>query len=121
MAFVKKYKTIILISVFFIMIFISNNSFAMTPTEITEGMSISGAEIHQFEDAGGRIVGVIKVIGTCCSVGMLMVLGIKYMIGSTEEKAEYKKSFLIYILGAVIFFGIFSILDKLYLVINEML
>ena len=31
-----------------------------------------------------------------------MILGIKYMIGSVEEKAEYKKSMIPYIIGILL-------------------
>ena len=34
-----------------------------------------------------------------------MILGIKYMTGSAEEKAEYKKTMVPYLVGAVILFG----------------
>ena len=53
----------------------------------------------------GKILGVIKVIGTVVSVATLMVIGIKYMIGSVEEKAEYKKTLVPYIIGAGILFS----------------
>ena len=34
-----------------------------------------------------------------------MVLGIKYMVGSAEEKASYKKTMMPYIVGAILLFG----------------
>jgi len=34
-----------------------------------------------------------------------MVIGIKYMMGSAEEKAEYKKVMVPYIIGAVLLFA----------------
>jgi len=54
---------------------------------------------------GSQILGIIRVAGTIGAVGILMVLGIKYMMGSTEEKAEYKKTMLPYIIGAVLLFA----------------
>ena len=36
---------------------------------------------------------------------VLVVLGIKYMIGSAEEKAEYKKTMIPYIIGAILVFA----------------
>ena len=49
-----------------------------------------------------KILGVIQVIGSVVAVGVLMVIGIKYMMGSAEEKAEYKKSFLPLIIGIIL-------------------
>ena len=38
-----------------------------------------------------------------------MVIGIKYMMGSAEEKAEYKKTMLPYLIGAIILFAAVNI------------
>ena len=54
---------------------------------------------------GDRIFGIVQVVGIIISVVWLAVLGIKYMMGSTEEKAEYKKTMLPYIVGAVLVGG----------------
>lgn len=50
------------------------------------------------------ILGIIQIVGTILSVVMLMAIGIKYMMGSVEEKAEYKKTLKPYIIGAFIVF-----------------
>ena len=34
-----------------------------------------------------------------------MVLGVRYMMGSAEEKAEYKKVMIPYLIGAVLLFA----------------
>ncbi len=59
----------------------------------------------QFWNVGNNVLGIIQIVGTVIAVGVLMVLGIKYMMGSAEEKAEYKKTMLPYIIGAVILFA----------------
>lgn len=56
------------------------------------------------------VVGVISLIGMITSVLVLVILGIKYMIGSVEEKAEYKKSMIPYLIGAVMVFSISTLL-----------
>ena len=50
------------------------------------------------------IVSAIKIIGIVVSVVALMIIGIKYMLGSVEEKAEYKKTLIPYIIGACLLF-----------------
>lgn len=62
----------------------------------------------------GTVIGVINVIGIVTSVITLMVIGIKYMIGSVEEKAEYKKTMGMYLLGAFLIFSITTIPNILY-------
>ena len=56
------------------------------------------------------ILTVITTIGMIVSVLILAILGIKYMLGSVEEKAEYKKDMIPYIVGAFLLFGITTIL-----------
>ena len=49
----------------------------------------------------GKVIGVIRNISVIAAVIIIMVLGVKYMMGSVEEKAEYKKSFLPLIIGVL--------------------
>ena len=48
------------------------------------------------------VLGVLRYIGIFAAVAILMILGIKYMMGSAEEKAEYKKTLIPYVIGAVL-------------------
>ena len=69
---------------------------------------------------GGSIIGVIRFIGTALSVIILMVLGIKYMIGTLEEKANYKEAMGPYIIGAIMVFALPNLLSILYdLIVNN--
>ena len=75
------------------------------PDSLTEARNAS-----KLQTIGNSIVGIIQVIGTVLSVAVLAVIGIKYMVGSVEERAEYKRTMLPYIIGAVLVFGITNIL-----------
>lgn len=70
--------------------------------------SVSGAT--QLETIGNRIIGIVQVIGSISSVIALVVIGIKYITGSVEEKAEYKQTLKPYLIGAILVFGITNIL-----------
>ena len=59
----------------------------------------------QMEKIGSVIISYITNAAMVIAVVMLAALGIKYMIGSAEEKAEYKKSLLPLVIGAVLVFG----------------
>ena len=52
----------------------------------------------------GKILVIIRIIGTVTSVVMLIVIGLKFMLGSVEEKAENKQSLKPYIIGALLLF-----------------
>ena len=67
-----------------------------------------------FEQKVDVILGVVQIIGSLCSVICLIVLGIKYMMGSVEEKANYKKTLIPYILGAIMVLGISNFINFIY-------
>lgn len=52
---------------------------------------------------------VLIIAATAVTVVVGIVLGIKYMIGSVEEKAEYKKLLLPYVAGCVAIYGALGI------------
>ncbi len=56
------------------------------------------------------IISIFTSIGMIIGVGALIALGIRYMVGSAEQKAEYKKTMIPYVVGFVMVVGISSIL-----------
>ena len=69
--------------------------------------TVSGAS--GIQNLGKQIVGIIQIVGAVIAVVVLTVLGIKYMMGSAEEKAEYKKTMIPYVIGAILVFAATSI------------
>ena len=63
------------------------------------------ADTTNLESVGANIVDIVTTIGIIVAVVVLLVLGIKYMMGSASEKAEYKKTMIPYLIGAVLIFG----------------
>lgn len=63
--------------------------------------------------AGGKILGVAQAIGISCGVIFLVILGIKYMTSSTDDKATIKEKLIPYVIGAVIMFGGSAILGMI--------
>ena len=53
-----------------------------------------------------KILTAITNVGIVVAILILAILGIKYMLGSVEEKAEYKKDLVPYIVGAFLLLGI---------------
>lgn len=50
----------------------------------------------------GKILAYIRNIAVIAGVIIITILGVKYMTGSLEEKAEYKKSFIPLIVGIIV-------------------
>lgn len=63
-------------------------------------------EEQKLTEIGNKIIGTIQVIGSIVSVVAIMIIGIRYMACSVEEKAQYKETMGPYFIGAVLVFGI---------------
>ena len=68
---------------------------------------------------GNQIITVLTISGASTSVVVLIVLGIKYMMGSVEEKAEYKRTMMPYLIGAVFIFSASAISSVVYNVVKD--
>ncbi len=66
------------------------------------------------------LISIIKWIGVALSVIILMVLGIKYLTGSIEEKAEYKKTMVPYVVGCMLLFAGSFIVQIIYDMVTGM-
>jgi amino acid transporter len=64
--------------------------------------------------AGSNIIGVIRVVGIVVSVITLSIVGIKYMMGSVEEKKKKKKTMIPYLIGSVMLFASTFIIGLIY-------
>lgn len=65
-------------------------------------------------DTGGMIVSIIQVVGTIIAVITIMILGIKYMMAGVEEKANYKKTMIPYLVGCILLFATVTIVNAIY-------
>ena len=71
------------------------------------------------KNIGNNVLGIIQIAGTAIAVGMLLYLGIKYMLAAPEEKASIKKSSTIYLIGAVVLFAAVNIVSIIYTFATE--
>ncbi len=68
------------------------------PSDIKESYGDAG----DLTTKAGQIMGMIRNIAAIAAVIIIMILGVKYMLGSVEEKADYKKSFIPLIIGIIL-------------------
>ena len=92
----------------------TGNASSFNPDSWKPSSTTDASGASRLESMGNTIVGLIQVVGSIISVAVLAIIGIKYMTGSVEEKAEYKKSLLPYFIGAVILFGASTIAGIIY-------
>lgn len=78
----------------------------------TQINDINSSDAQRVEETISKVLSIITNIGMIVSVIIPAVIGVKYMIGSVEERAEYKKDMIPYLVGSVLIFGI-SIIVKI--------
>ncbi len=57
---------------------------------------------NAFSNMGNKVLGYIQWFGYVIAVGMLLFIGIKYMMSSANEKADLKKGSINYVIGAIL-------------------
>lgn len=57
---------------------------------------------NKIVSVGGSILGIVRSVAIVAAVVIIAILGVKYIVGSTEEKANYKKAFMPYIIGILL-------------------
>lgn len=74
----------------------------------------TAANIDGVKNVAGNVIKLIRNVAAIAAVVIISILGIKYMIGSTEERAEYKKSFIPLIVGIVVVLAASSIASLIF-------
>ena len=68
-----------------------------------------------FKQIMAAIITIARIIAVGVAIVMLLTLAMKYMMAAPGDKAEIKKSAVIYVVGAIVLFavgGILSIIQK---------
>ena len=100
----KAYKVLSVLMIVVMLAFACTNVFAaIDPSQIQPGADTQADDT--ILKVGNTVLTIVTNVGMILAVVLVAILGIKYMMGSTEEKAEYKKSMLPYLVGAVLVFG----------------
>ena len=94
---------------------IAGTVLAVDPNTVLNGLNGNGnVQTNDLTKVGNNIVTIIQVVGIVIAVIVLLIIGIKYMMGSASEKAEYKKTMIPYIVGAVLIFAGTSLVRVIY-------
>lgn len=91
-------KTVVVLFIL-ILIFLQYKIFAINASDLKPKFTTHS---NGFKNFGGTVLGYIRNITAISSVVLIAVFGLKFMVGSVEQKAEYKKHFLPLIIGTVV-------------------
>lgn len=109
----KKITRILLIMIT-LMIFFITVSYGYGVEDLTGNQTNLG----DLKETGNNAVSIITAIGVVISVVVIAILGVKYMLGSASERAEYKKTLMPYLIGAALVFGASTIAQIIYLFVK---
>lgn len=62
-------------------------------------------DMTKLRDFGNTLIGILRGVGTIIAVVVLVIMGIKYLMASVEEKADFKKAMIPYVVGALLVFA----------------
>lgn len=115
---IKSFIVIILIIVINMIFFNINKVQASSISDVIKGgdnfiasgkhgsVTVDGTKL---ETVSSSIYNVLLVVGMCAAVAISGILGIKFMIGSVDEKAQIKDALVPFVIGCVVIFGAFGI------------
>ena len=89
-----------------------------TSTTVLSGLasniSAASGNVSDVSTMAGKVIKWIRNVAVIAGVILLTVIGFKYMLGSAEEKADYKKSLIPYVIGAAIVFSASQLAGVIY-------
>ena len=108
----SKIMIILIIAILTIILFINqvNATQVINPDSYKPDSQSEVTGATSFLNMSNKLIGIVQMIGSIVSVAALILIGIKYILGSVEEKAEYKKTLKPYLIGAVMVFAITNLL-----------
>ena len=107
-------KTLFFIGILLTMILLCSTCFASAGEINVDDITITESEIEELKPVLENILGFVQVLGSAISVIVIVVIGIKYMWSSAEEKFEIKQTMIYYLIGAILLFTTVNIVTIIY-------
>ena len=108
----SKIMIILIIAILTIILFINqvNATQVINPDSYKPDSQSDVTGATSFLNMANKLIGIVQIVGSIISVIALILIGIKYIVGSVEERAEYKKTLKPYLIGAIMVFAITNLL-----------
>lgn len=76
---------------------------------ISKGGDVTEEQENKLISTSNLVYNILLVLGIGTAVIVSGILGIKFMIGSVEEKAQIKDQLVPFVIGCIVVFGAFGI------------
>lgn len=109
-------KKIMSVLMVFAMLFsMCNVAFASSATGTGNGGTVAGIPSISAYSGGAttlaaKVLGFVQFVAYAIALGMLIYVGIKYVMASANERADLKSALVKYVIGAIIIAGASTIL-----------
>ena len=87
---------------------------------IKQGESDSSIDQKKLHDTSNLLYNLLLGIGMVLAVIVGVIIGIKYVLGSLEEKADLKQALIGYVVSCAVIFGAFGIWKIVVLILQSM-
>ena len=111
----KSLKVVSILMMAVMMIMVATPVFAVSASNVLANVNVTNPpDTTSIMGLVNNVLGFLQWAAIIGGVLIITVLGIKYMMGSLEEKAEYKKSLIPLVVGVVVVMGATSIAKLLF-------
>lgn len=113
----KTMKIVAIVALVLMITMISTNVFAVDYQNIINSVDNTAKNTTSngtVNEMAGKIIALIRNVAVVAGVILLSVIGIKFMLGSAEEKAEYKKSLIPLVVGIIVVMAATQIISMIF-------
>lgn len=104
-------KIILILTMFiFVLIFFQNACYADGINTNEYSTSLSYSEASDIFNRGGKVLKILRNIAAVVSIVTITIIGLRYMVGSVEQKAEYKQTMVPVMVGCILVASLSGIL-----------
>ncbi len=102
-----KNKILKILTIIFMVLVITNiTNYAYADFDTTDLSGIYNTSgVSDLRNKSGKVYRIVQIGGTAVSLIALLVLGMRYMLSSPNEKATIKEKLIPYLIGTIIFFA----------------
>jgi len=118
----KLFKIVIIFLLLINMFAIGNKCYAAGMKDVTEWANEWTPTLTDdgIEDKVAVIASLVRTVGILASLITLTIIGIKFMLGSVEDKAQYKQTMVPWLIGAIMAFAMATIPTIIYDVATDL-
>lgn len=78
--------------------------------EVEKGETTESSATKSVNNIVSSVITIARIVGVTVAIVMLLVVAMKYMSAAPGEKADIKKSAVVYVVGAIVLFAVTGIL-----------